>query len=296
MFSTGFSRYESGEKIVLQSKFDGSKTFGRIVYLDPVTKYVTFETDENWGREQLQNASVLGVKSGAYMTLNTDKHYAFSTGSKYFRMWSGGKPGLYNTFSTNRLIVGYRDDSGNVIAVPQTEDGQKDLGYGVPDVTEKLEWRLVESFIDQSGTDIKAYLDIDNESRRYLNNLVISDGAKYKDRSPTISQLGLDAAGGTEMIDAALYFGEIYFDNSPMRIMISNSKTYSDSGAELEIQFPLVWKEDFLQFEFRRGGLNTSGDLYMYIFDADSRPNENGIPLCIDCKLAAPASVELLVE
>jgi hypothetical protein len=295
-FDMGPSRYEAGERVLVRSPDGSSTTGGRIIYLDPETRRVTFDTEEGWGSSQLHNASVTGVNSGAFMVLKTDEHYAFSTGSKYFRMWSGDKPGLYNTFSTNRLIVGYRDGSGNLVSTPKTDTGEKDLGYGVPDVTDRLDWRLVETFIDQSGTNLLTYVDVDNQSRRYLRNIDISGIDKLKDRSPTISQVGLDAAGGTESIDAGLYFGEIYFDNSAMRVMLSNEKTYSDSGSNLEIQFPLTWKDDFLQFEFRPGKLNPADTLYVYIFNKDSVPNEDGIPICVDCRLSAPASVELSIE
>lgn len=294
-FDLGPSRYEKGEDISLVSA-DGAATVGRLIFIDPISGRVTLDTKDNWGKSQLNGARVSGISSGATMTLNTDAGYSYSGGSKYFRMWSGGKPGMYSTLSTNRLIVGYRDDSGTRIAEATDSEGAWDTGYDVPDITSKLDWRLLETFISQKGTSLYTYIDVDNLSRRYLRNIDISEDEKYYDRSPTISQLGLDAAGGADMIDAALNFGEIYFDDSAKRIMLSNQPTYSEAGAELELQFPQEWSEEQVVFELRLGELDINENVFVYVFDEQSMPNEKGYPLCITCKLSAPTPVSLEVK
>jgi len=295
-FDLGPSRYEAGENITVLHANGTSQTGGRIIYADLQDNLTTIETTDNWGKSDLSGATVVGQRTGARMVLNTDQKYAFATGSKYLRMWSGGKPGMYSTLSTNRLIVGYRDSSGTTVAKPETSDGSWDKGYAIPDLTDKLDWRLLETFIDQEGQILSAYIDVDNSGRRYVENLDISNTHKFMDRSPTISQLGLDAAGGTSTIDAALYFGEIYFDTTPQRIMISDKSTYEEAGAELEIQFPTQWQNDEIQFELRAGNLNINEPLYLYVFDENSIPNKLGFEICIPCKASSPTPIELSIE
>lgn len=295
-FDLGPSRYEAGEQIVVTDEKNTSSTVGQIIYMDPTTDLVTLETKDGWGKSNLHNATVTGKFSGARMTLKTDSRYAFATGSKYLRMWSGGKLGLYNTLSTNRLIVGYRDNSGKTVVKPKESDGTWDTGYGIPDISNEPGWRLTETFIDQEGQILETYIDVDNDSRRYLRNIDITGTEKYLDRSPTISQLGLDAAGNADTIEAALHFGEIYFDNTAKRVMLSDQPTYSQAGQELELQLPLKWSEDSITFQLRAGSLDINDDIYAYIFDENSSPNEIGFPLCISCKLNAPATITLEVD
>lgn len=295
-FDLGPSRYEAGERITVLHSDGINQTEGRIIYADLENSLVTIETNDNWGKSSLDGATIVGQKTGSKMALNASQNYAFAVGSKYLRMWSGDKPGMYSTLSTNRLIVGYRDSSGSTVARPEYSDGSWDKGYDVPNPTSKIDWRLLETFIDQKSNLLSTYIDIDNSGRRYVENLDISDTHKFMDRSPTISQLGLDAAGGTETIDAALYFGEVYFDKTPQRIMISNQSTYENAGSELEIQFPIEWVDNKIKFELRLGELDINERLYLYVFDENSKPNRQGLEICISCKLKAPDQVSLSIE
>jgi hypothetical protein len=295
-FDLGPSRYEAGEKITVVHNDGVNQTEGRIIYADLENSIATIETSGNWGKSDLNGAKIVGQETGSKMAINTSRHYAFAIGTKYFRMWSGGKPGMFNTMGSNRLVVGYRDSSGDTVALPKGSDGSRDTGYGIPNPTSKIDWRLLETFIDQETDILSTYVDIDNGGRRYVGNLDISSTHKFMDRAPTISQLGLDAAGGAGVIDAALFFGEVYFDTSAMRIMISNKPTYEEAGAELEIQFPLQWSNNKVQFELRAGELDINDTLYLYVFDGDSNPNQDGFKICVTCKLGAPTKIELDVE
>lgn len=295
-FDLGPSRYEAGENITVVHSDGVNQTEGRIIYTDVEKSLATIETNDNWGKTNLDGATIVGQNTGSKMVLNTSQNYAFAVGSKYLRMWSGGKQGMYSTMSTNRLIVGYRDNSGSTVSKPENSDGSWDKGYGIPNPTSKIDWRLLETFIDQQGNVLSTYIDIDNSGRRYVENLDISDTHKFMDRSPTISQLGLDAAGGAETIDAALYFGEVYFDNTPKRIMISNESTYENAGSELEIQFPIEWTDNKIKFELRLGELDINERFYLYVFDENSTPNRRGLEICIPCKLKAPDQVNLSIE
>lgn len=292
-FDTGPSRYEPGESITISNA--GKTASGKIININRDLGRVTIQA-EGMYKSDLQGANVVGKDTGASMVLDTDTYYSSAVGSKYFRMWSGGLTGLYSVLTTNRLIVRYADQYGETVAEAATEDGEVDVGYGIPDMTSKLDWRLMEVVASQRGDTAYSYIDVDNQSRRVVGNLDLANINKFTDRSPTISQLGLDAAGGTEMIDAALYFGEIYFDNTPQRIMLSENDTYDKSGSDLELQYPISWSDSEITFELRAGELDLNKDIFVYVFDEESSPNQRGYRVCIDCMLSAPAPVELRVE
>lgn len=292
-FDTGPSRYEAGESVTIHK--DGNSYGGQIIHVNKDLQRVTILA-EGMNQSAQHGAQVVGNSTGASMILDSNTHYSAASGSKYFRMWSGGLKGLYSVLSTNRLIVRYADSDGNTAAWARTETGEIDNGYGVPDMTSKLDWRLMEVVASQRGSTAYSYIDIDNESRRYVGNIDLSGVDKFMDRSPTISQLGLDAAGSTEMIDAALHFGEIYFDNTPQRIMLSQHTSYETSGSDLELQYPIAWSDNEVTFRLRAGELDLNKDVFVYIFDRDSQPNSEGFPLCISCALSAPRPIELNIE
>jgi hypothetical protein len=58
----------------------------------------------------------------------------------------------------------------------------------------------------------------------------------------------------------------------------------------------VTWSDEELQFELRPGELDKTQELYVYIFDENSNPNPNGLPVCIDCQLKAPEAIEIRVE
>ena len=278
-FDTGGSEFSEGESITIETLGDGTKT-GVIVHIDESINKVTFGPDGGTS-STLNGATMTGDTTGASLVLDTSAAYAYEGGGKYLRMWSGGKPGMYHTYAVNRLVSGYRDINGDLIAkFAESPGGSDDYGYGVQQFTANQGWQLYEGFLSQKGlSDLFQYMDIDNTSRRYLRWLTLTEGQKLLDRSPTISQVGLDAAGGTDAIARAFNFGEIYFDTTPKRVMLSQNSTYATSGQDLELQFVQSWSDTEIVVEKRLGALDTGQPFYAYVFNAEDSVNTQGVEL-----------------
>ena len=281
-FDTGQTPWDKGELYdVVSSEGSGS---GRIVNVDRANSRLTVRAHSTDYPTGFPGGTVTGRTSGATLEWDASTSLALHPG-KYLRMWSGGKPGMYNTINiSGNIIAGYRDSNGNDVARQSVGD--------IANIGDKLDWRLMEAVVSQKGTSAWGYYDVDNISRSYYKNMDI-EGHKLLDRSPTISQLGLDAAGGRKTISGGLHFGEIYFDKTPQRIMLSNEGTYSNAGNELEIQYPKKWSDEGLTFELRKGALDITNDLYIYIFNEESVPNEDGVAICITCELVAPEKTDI---
>ena len=273
-FQTGNTPYDLGERIIITS--GESSTTGKIVDVNTSQQVFSFEMVSS--PNYYPNATVTGVESGATLEFNRDYFYGTKGSSKYFRMWSDGRDGMYSTLAIgNRLVTGYRDGDNNWdIIKPITQEGNEDTGYGVADLSSKTNWRLLQNFISQKGTIMFNYYDVDNEDRRYLLDIDVGEDKKFYDMSPTISQIGIDAAGGLQDVNSALYLNEIYFDSSFQRIMISNYSRFNQTGNELELQYPLTWSDSEIQFELRLGALDINDDLYLYVFNKDDLVNEQG--------------------
>jgi hypothetical protein len=278
-FDTGGSEFSEGESITIETLGDGTKT-GVIVHIDESINKVTFDPDGGTS-STLNGATMTGDTTGASLVLDTSAAYAYEGGSKYLRMWSGDRPGMYHTYTVNRLISGYRDINGDLIAkFAESSGGSDDDGYGVQQFRANQGWQLYEGFMSQKGlSDLFQYMDIDNTSRRYLRYMTLTEDEKLLDRSPTISQIGLDSAGGTDAIARAFNFGEIYFDTTPKRVMLSQNSTYATSGQDLELQFVQSWSDTEIVVEKRLGALDTGQPVYAYVFNAEDSVNTQGVEL-----------------
>ena len=289
-FNLGDTHFDVGEEITIKSA-EGTHE-GNIIGIDKEAGIATIIGIKSSSKSK--NAVVTGKDSGATLKLHSDEDYQNPLSSKYFRMTSGGKAGMYTTMSGNRILSGYYDTNLN-LSEPLDVEGNRDYGYGIPNMASNTKWRLLEVGIDQSGSTAAAYLDIDNQNRRYQRNIDL-EGIKLNDRSPTISQLGWDAAGGRKDVHVGLHFGEIYFDTTPQRVMISSESEYTEAGNELELQYPTKWSDEEIVFELRSGALDPNDDLFIYVFDKTSSPNNSGYPICITCSSRAPEQTSIQVN
>ncbi len=266
-FDQGPSKYEYGETLTFTN--NGDTWSAQLVAI--TGDVATIVSDSGF---DYVNATATGDTSGA--TFTSTEYLASSGGSKYFRMWAGGVAGPFNSITTNRLIGGYKDENGTLIASYKNEDGSDDLGYGTQDMTAVPGWRFAEVYINQKGNQSYQYFDIDNLGRRYVRNLTIPEGQKFNDRAMTLSQVGYDAAGGTQIIDTAFYWGEIYLDSTPKRVVLSNKPNLADIGQEQELQFLTAWTPNGITFEERIGALQGMGSVYAYVFTEEDKANDVG--------------------
>ena len=79
-----------------------------------------------------------------------------------------------------------------------------------------------------------------------------------------------------------MYIDEVYIDTTRARVFLSDSSTWAaiDSTKEKDIQIPTAWSSGSVTVDCNIPSF-TSGNLYMYVINADGEVNENGFEVTI---------------
>ncbi len=102
--------------------------------------------------------------------------------------------------------------------------------------------------------------------------------------SPTISLIGNNAKQDKLQ---NMYISEIYMDKTVQRIIIGDGPIYDDLN-HYELQMPIQWKDDEIEFSVNLGALDSSSNLYLYVFDENGVPNREGFALCTGVNCPSP--------
>ena len=87
-----------------------------------------------------------------------------------------------------------------------------------------------------------------------------------------------------------VYYDSLYIDDSWHRVLVSPQPTW-DTAGDVEVQIPVQWTDDHVEFVARVGSLESSEQLYLYVVNSDGQVNTNGFPLvCAECP-TSPDSV-----
>jgi hypothetical protein len=192
---------------------------------------------------------------------------------------------------TNRWFAVQLGSSGNELR--RGFETQSDIGYGVPDVSDTTDWKLLEAFIDLSGEYGTGSISMDNKDQKWFKNLYIGD-SKPKDAGPTISNIGWEPAGGADSVNVGLNFGEIYFDTTPQRVVLSDQGVFSDVQGNQEFQYITEWADQKIVVELSHGELNQNAPLFIYVFDENNNVNATGF--CVancDSDMSPPSKIDL---
>lgn len=85
---------------------------------------------------------------------------------------------------------------------------------------------------------------MDSKDQKWFKNLYIGDSKPQDAGPPTISNIGWEPAGGSESVNVGLNFGEIYFDTTPQRVVLSDQGLFSDvRGGNQEFQYITEWTD-----------------------------------------------------
>ena len=242
----------------------------------------------------MQNAIVEGQESGATLQLDPARFYRITVGTKYLRSYeTGNLGGTRAVMSVNRWISAQYNSTGTELR--RAFGTATGAGYGVPNISQVNDWILMESYIDLSGDYGEGYVSANNIGKKWFRSLYIGD-SKPKDAGPTIANLGWEAAGGTEMINASLSFGEIYFDSTPQRVVVSNSDTYDKVTSDQEFQWIKSWSSNKITFDIHLRGLNKDSPIFMYIFDDKNQTNSQGACIMNCNQNTPPRKIQLEVN
>lgn len=292
-FHTGDDPFSTGEEILITSA-DGTEKKGKIVHVDIANAVMHLEVP-GMRLADSEGSRVTGLNSKASATLDGKNLYLTSVSGKYLRSHETvNEGGTRAILTTNRWYAVQVDRTGNELR--RGFETLTDSGYNTPDISKSSNWVLLESYLDLSGDYGSGLISMNNEKTKWFNNLYIAD-SKPTDSGPTISNIGWEPAGGSEIVNVALNFGEVYFDKTPQRVIISNEMHYEKVRSNQEIQYIEEWTSEKIVTRFRTGSFTKIDPLYIFAFDASNSPNTTGF--CIrncDNDASPPSKINLGVD
>ena len=233
---------------------------------------------------KLKGVQLVGVESGA-KTVFPDEFRAGSgvgyetPGTKTLRIWDDpDSRGIRTSLShTDYFLVAYSDRNYSSNRVYQSRDM-------IPDV-----WHHFEVELDVGKGTLKSWFN------GQLGGIAKFDPrTAYQDAySPTIALIGNNAKQDQLQ---NMYISEIYMDKSVQRVVIGNAPNYDDL-THYELQRPVRWGRNEIEFSVNLGAFDSSSGLYLYVFDENGVPNKNGFSLCasVDCP-SPPEPIQLQVN
>lgn len=148
------------------------------------------------------------------------------------------------------------------------------------------EWNHMELKMDTEAGLIQIFVNSEQVTRFNFSQTLDAQG-KW---SPTVALLGLNGKVGKLQVNE---FDDIYIDNSFQRVILANSKKFSDV-TQHELQLPVKWQSNAVEFKLQLGALDLKDDLYLFVSDSEGIFPTEGYPLCFDC--APPSEIELRVD
>jgi hypothetical protein len=80
-------------------------------------------------------------------------------------------------------------------------------------------------------------------------------------------------------------------DSSLQRVVLGDAPNF-DEVTHWEVQEPMSWDNNAVQFRVFEGALADYRSSYIYVFDKNGEANQVGVPVCDTCK-APPEKIEL---
>ncbi len=233
---------------------------------------------------KLKGIQIVGSDSGAKTqfpdNFRAGDGYGYeSPGTKTLRIWDDPKSrGIRTSLShSDYFLSAYSGPEYSSNRIYQERNM-------VPDV-----WHHFEVELDVEKGTFKSWFNGD------LGGVAKFDPkAAYPDAySPTIALIGNNAKQDHLQ---TMYISEIYMDKSVQRVVIGDAPEYDDL-THYEIQRPIRWNDNEIEFMVNFGSLDPSHDLYVYVFDENGMPNLEGFALCAsgDCP-SPPEPITLQVN
>ncbi|MCR8915813.1 hypothetical protein FDP08_03450 [Marinobacter panjinensis] len=271
-------KFEVGEAIV-----SGGQVIGEFIGIDD-EGLLNFTFPGNFNSNNLKGINLLGQRSGARTKFPEEfragSGYGFeSPGQKTLRVWDDpDSRGIRTSLSHTDYFV----------ASPSNREYMSNRVYQrrdmVPDV-----WHHFEVELDIAKGTFKSWFNGE------LGGVAKFDSrAAYEEAySPTIALIGNNAKQDHLQ---NMYISEIYMDKSVQRVIIGDAPRYEDL-TYYELQRPIKWTNSEIEFVVNLGALASSSDLYIYVFDEDGVPNQQGFELCTaaDCPVP-PRKIELQIN
>ena len=223
---------------------------------------VEFDTMSNIYR--LAGHTLIGQSTGAkaYISEDSGTINSFTSPEKFARIWEtgGGSSGLRATWGLNSVYV-----SGKTGPTDGNGDNFR------PDLKPQA-WNLMELMIDKSRGTAEYWVNFEKKGSFSFDPIV----AEHAESSPTLQLVGQNTGDfGLNTFEIS----ETYMDSTWQRVIVADSKNL-DSATSYELQRPLSWSENSIEFSFTQGQLPKDNDrYYLFIFDRNGVKNPEGHPL-----------------
>lgn len=270
-------KFEEGESVI-----SNGEVIGEFIGIDN-EGLLNFIFPSNANAINLKGVELVGEASKARTIFPKDfrggSGYGYEApGTKTLRVWDDPESGgIRTSLSHTDYFLSAAESSYSSNRIYQTRDM-------VPDV-----WHHFEVELDVERGTFKSWFNGE------LGGIAKFDPkAAYEEAySPTIALIGNNAKQDHLQ---NMYISEIYMDKSVQRVVIGDAPRYVDL-THYELQRPIKWTDNEIEFAVNLGALASSSELYVYIFDEEGVPNQQGLALCTtaDCPVP-PQKIQLQVN
>ena len=262
-FDFGESELTRGERFVVPGGgAQGIDVDGWVIGInDDGWLEVEFDTMSNLLR--LAGKTLVGQSTGAeaYISEDTGTIDSFTSPEKYARIWEtgGGNSGIRASWALNRIYVASSTGPG--------DGGNDDFR---PDLKPQA-WNLMEFMIDKSRGTAEYWVNFEKKGSFSFDPSVV----EHFESSPTLQLVGQNTGDfGLNTFEIS----EPYMDSSWQRVIVADSKNL-ESATSYELQRPISWSQNRMEFAFTRGQLSTDDNTYyLFIFDRSGVKNPEGHP------------------
>lgn len=150
----------------------------------------------------------------------------------------------------------------------------KGMSWLSPRTVKDGTWNFVEVFDKMNSAqgvlDGWSEMRINNQTIYRVNNIDHFSNVISKNKDFPSVRLG---GNYTFSSDATYYryMGDIYADGTFARLVVGERGNFNDCR-HLELQIPLIWEDDHVEFTFNQGTFKDTDSLYLYIIDAENKP------------------------
>lgn len=211
--------------------------------------------------------TITGNESGATANCTTGGSYRALSSGKLWRINQEAADGILTVvqFANEQFWIESNATSVDSVAMNRTT-----YAPSLASVTTFPGWVYVEQFIDFSTTSaVTATLGVFGELGSDINTIPATDCSVNALNTPIkICSFGFD---GSVEHPFCVDFGEFYADDTPQRVAICDSATYS-SSTQVELCRVTAWSDTEISVSIYQGAHSSLTGKYLYIFNASNTP------------------------
>ena len=263
-FDDGVDEWDEGETASIAGI---SGELATILYVDTVNSIIHFRVPSStFNSGTLNNVTMTGDSSGATCTLLASSSYTVPGATKFLRAYENtSETGIRTAFSpTGNVVGGYTGFTEDYRIQPTPILGRNQANL--------RDWHTIESYFDHSGATGSGRLTVAGDEVTWSGFDLTS-----KDLSGGIvpANIGFDLPGTPTPVYETQWFGEIYVDTTPQRVVIGDASTWAACDPDqTEFLRPTAWSVSSITAVYKAG----SG--YVYVIGSDDNPiNANGVAI-----------------